>query len=194
MTSGSKQPRVVGGFTLIETMMATGIAGVIIAALFTSSMLLQRSFQATQAYAASKRDQMRLTDYLALDLRRALTLQAAPGGNTVLTLTIPDFYEADGTPRNPTPNRLVADYGDPAKPVTVTYFKDGASIYRRQNSDKATEIASGVEDFAITIEDLKKVVKTRVSFIPTFRKMPGEATRESTVLHNTVLLRNKRRG
>ena len=181
------------GFTLLETLIATGFAGVIIGAFLTSTLVLQRSFRATEAYSASKRDQMRLTDYLALDLRRALTVQTATTGSTLLSVTIPDYYMPDGTPRDPSMNRLVAEYGDPSKPVTVTYFKQGASIYRRENSGKATEIASNVEDFQITVEDLKKVIRTRVSFVPSFRKAAGTAARESTVLHNTIWLRNKRR-
>src|SRR5438067_6703149 len=65
------------GLSLLETMIAAGIASTIVAAFLTATITLQRSFAATQAYSISKRDQMRLTDYLALDLRRALTVQTA---------------------------------------------------------------------------------------------------------------------
>ena len=180
------------GFTLLETLIATGISGLIIAAFLTSTFVLQRSFRATEAYSAAKRDQMRLTDYLALDLRRALTVQTATTGSTLLSVTIPDYYNADGTPRDPITNRLVAQYGDPAKPVTVTYFKQGASVFRSENSGKATEIANNVDDFQITVEDLNKVIKTRISFLPSFRNAAGTAAREATTLHNTIWLRNKR--
>jgi hypothetical protein len=175
-------------------MMATAVAAVIVGVFLTSSDVLRRAFKASDAYSSSKRDQMRLTDYLALDLRRALTVHAVAHATTLLTLTIPDYYNADGSPRVPTVNQLVAEYGDPAIPVTVTYFKAGASIYRRENNRTAIEVASNVNDFKITVEDLNKVVKTRVSFTPTFLPVPGAYSRESTVLHNTVWLRNKRRG
>ena len=181
-------------FTLPETMIATGIAGVIIGAFLVSATTLQRSFSATQAYSASKRDQMRLTDYLSLDLRRALTVQAPATGTTVLSVTIPDYYAADGTPRIPTINKLVANYGDPVAPVTVVYSKQGSSVYRQEGNKPQTEIAANVDDFQITIEDLNKVIKTHISFIPKFSTTLGAASRETTTLHNTIWLRNKRRG
>jgi len=179
------------GFTLLETMIATGIAGVIIGAFLTSTMAFQRAFNATEAYSTSKRDQMRLTDYLAMDLRRALTVQTVASGTTFLSLTIPNYYADNGTARLPTVNGLVADYGSPS--VAVTYFKEGNSIYRREASNAAIELAANVEDFQITVEDLNKVIKTRINFIPKFRAAPGTASRESTTLHNTIWLRNKRR-
>ena len=174
--------------------MATAIAAVILGVFLTASDVLRRAFKASDAYSNSKRDQMRLTDYLALDLRRALTVQTVATGTTLLTLTIPDYYDGDGIPRIPTINGLVAEYGDPAAPVTVTYYTAGRSIYRRENDRTAVEVASNVNDFVITVEDLNKVVKTRVSFTPTFLPVPGAYSRESTILHNTVWLRNKRRG
>lgn len=182
------------GFTLIETIIATAIGGVIIGAFLVSATTLQRAFSATQAYSAAKRDQMRLTDYLSLDLRRALTVEAPATGSTILSVTIPDYYEQDGTPRTPAINRLVADYGNPSAPITVTYSKQGSSIHRREGNKPMTEIAANVQDFQITVEDLNKVIKTHISFVPKFQRMAGTASRETTTLHSTIWLRNKRRG
>ena len=182
------------GFTLIETIIVTAIGGVIIGAFLVSATTLQRSFAATQAYSASKRDQMRLTDYLSLDLRRALRVEAPATGSTIVSITIPDYYEEDGTPRTPSINRLVADYGNPSIPMTVTYSRQGSSVYRREGNSAMTEIAGNVEDFQITVEDLNKVIKTRVSFVPKFQATTGAAARETTTLHSTIWLRNKRRG
>ena len=183
-----------GGFTLIETIIASAIGGVIIGAFLVSATTLQRAFSATQAYSASKRDQMRLTDYLTLDLRRALTVVAPTTGNEILSITIPDYYEENGTPRTPSIKRLVADYGDPNAPMTVTYSRQGSSVYRREGHKPMKEIAVNVQDFQITVEDLNKVIKTRVSFIPKFQPTTGAAARETTTLHSTIWLRNKRRG
>jgi type II secretory pathway pseudopilin PulG len=181
------------GFTLPETMIATGIAGVIIGAFLLSATALQRAFVSAQTYSASKRSQMRLTDYLALDLRRALTVQAPVGSSTILSVTVPDYYAADGTPRIPVINKLVADYGDPAKPVTVVYSKQGSSVFRQAGATAPVEIASNVNDFQVTIEDLNKVIKTHISFVPNFRPTSATGSRETTTLHNTIWLRNKRR-
>lgn len=181
------------GFTLPETMIATGIAGVIVGAFLMSATALQRAFVSAQAYSASKRSQMRLTDYLALDLRRALTVQAPSTGPTILSVTIPDYYASDGSPRVPVINKLVADYGDPTKPVAVVYSKQGASVFRQEGTKPAVEIASNVDDFQVTIEDLNKVIKTHISFVPNFRPTSATGSRETTTLHNTIWLRNKRR-
>jgi hypothetical protein len=137
---------------------------------------------------------MRLTDYLSLDLRRALTVEAPATGSTILLITMPDYYEDDGAPRIPVINRLVADYGNPSAPMTVTYSRQGSSVYRREGNKPITEIAVNVEDFQITVEDLNKVIKTRVSFVPKFQPTTGAAARETTTLHSTIWLRNKRRG
>jgi len=181
------------GFTLPETIIATGIAGVIIGAFLMSATALQRSFVSAQTYSASKRSQMRLTDYLALDLRRALTVQAPVTGATILSVTIPDYYAPEGTPRIPAINKLVADYGDPAKPVTVVYSKQGSSVFRQEGSNAPVEIASNVADFQVSIEDLNKVIKTHISFVPNFHPTSATGSRETTTLHNTIWLRNKRR-
>ena len=174
-------------------MIATGIAGLIIGAFLLSATALQRSFVSAQAYSASKRSQMRLTDYLALDLRRALTVQAPTTGSTILSVTIPDYYAPDGSPRVPVINKLVADYGDPAKRLTVVYSKQGSSVFRQEGTQPPLEIASNVDDFQVTIEDLNKVIKTHISFIPNFSPASATGSRETTTLHNTIWLRNKRR-
>ena len=185
--------RKIFGFTLPEVMIAAAIGGVVIGAFLVAATTLQRAFVATQAYSASKRDQMRLTDYLALDLRRALTVQSTATGNTILTVTIPDYYDSDGVPRIPTISKLVANYGNPNAPVTVVYSRQGSSVYRKEGNKPQAEIASNVEDFQVTIEDLNKVIKTHISFVPKFQPAAGAASRETTTLHNTIWLRNKRR-
>jgi NAD(P)-dependent dehydrogenase (short-subunit alcohol dehydrogenase family) len=179
--------------TLTETMVATGISAVLTAALLIGSISLQRSWAATKAYGAAKADQMRLTDYLAMDLRRALAVTPGTDGTTIVVLRIPDYYAADNSPRTPTIAGNVVNYGDPAAPVTVTYFKSGDSIYRRKNDEMAKEVATGVSSFNVQLQDLGKVVKTEITFAPRFSPTGSTNGAASTAMHGTILLRNKRR-
>lgn len=185
--------RAIAGLTLVEILISTAISGTLMAVLFSAAISMQRSFIATEDYAVAKTDQARLSDYIALDLRRALALTPGTDGSTIMTVKIPDYYNGEGKPRTPTITRYVANYGDPALPVTVVYKKIGSSIYRQQNTDPAREIASNVEDFQLTVADLGKVVKTQITFAPRFSRVPSTAARTATTVFSTTLLRNKRK-
>ena len=75
------------GWTLAELMVAMAIASIMMAGLITGSITIQRSFMASRHHIDAQAQQMRLMDYMTLDLRRALTVDA---GNGVLTLTVRD--------------------------------------------------------------------------------------------------------
>jgi hypothetical protein len=172
-------------------MASSAVVGIIFAALFSGAMAMQRCFAAVEDYAIAKADQTRLTDYIAMDLRRALTVTAGTGG-TIMTVTIPDYYDSTGAPRTPTITKYVADYGNATAPVTVAYKKFGSAIVREEGGTSRV-IATGIEDFQLAVEDLDKVVKTKVSFRPQFRRRGAEAGREGTLVHNTTFLRNRRK-
>src|ERR1700731_4929960 len=76
-------------FTILETMMAVGSTSIMMAALITAGVTLQRSFAAIEGYSISEADPLRGSDYIALDVRRALSASVANG---TLTLTIPNYY------------------------------------------------------------------------------------------------------
>jgi Tfp pilus assembly protein PilW len=180
------------GFTLIELMISSSVALFVVAALISASIALQKCFSAQDDYAVGKCDQLRLGDFLALDLRRALTVTpGAANSSTLLTLTIPDYYDGSGQPRVPTIAGSTVNYSN--TPLTVTYSKSGASIFRTEGTAPATEIAGNVTDFQVTVQDLEKVVKTQITFAPRFSAKATTATRNATSVYNTTLLRNKRR-
>ena len=187
------QPLASGGFTLVEMLVTTAVTTIILAALISSAIAMQRCFAAGDDYATGKCDQMRLSDYLALDLRRALTVTPGSDGVTLLTATIPDFYDTAGQPRVPTVTNNVVNYGSASAPVTVIYTKSGASILRKEGAKAAVEIAQNVTDFQLTVQDLDKVVKTQITFAPQFSRPSGPEARLATTVFNTTLLRNKRR-
>lgn len=79
--------------TLAELSVATGIGIAVLAAFTAASVALQRSFVAIEDYSKGLNDQMRISDYLALDMRRAFTIELPPkvaAGS--VRLTIPNFY------------------------------------------------------------------------------------------------------
>ena len=92
------------GFTLMEMVVTMGISTVILAAFTTASVALQKSFYAIEDYAKGQNDQMRISDYLSLDLRRAYTIVVATSPQTgfvTVTLTLPNFYASANTPYDP---------------------------------------------------------------------------------------------
>ena len=180
------------GLTVIEILVAASVGTMAMAALFSGVIAIQRCFVSAEDYAVAKTDQARLSDYLAMDLRRALTVTAGTG-QTILTVQIPDYYDSVGAPRTPTITKFVANYGDPTKPVTVVYRKVGSSIYREENGANAEMVAVNVDDFQLSVQDLGKVVKTQVNFAPRFQRTPTAAARAATTVFNTTLLRNTRK-
>src|SRR3954468_2710353 len=87
-----------GGFALSEVMFSTIIFAAVSLGLILGFIALERNYAATTDFSTNHADQMRISDYLALDLRRALALQAAHNDTTIL---IPNYYGGDGEPQTP---------------------------------------------------------------------------------------------
>jgi prepilin-type N-terminal cleavage/methylation domain-containing protein len=83
------------GFTLVEMMVSLSCGSLMLAAVMTAGVALQRSFLAVEGYSISEGDQLRVQDYIAMDCRRSSTVAIA---NNVLTLTLPNYYQGNGTP------------------------------------------------------------------------------------------------
>ena len=181
-------------FSLVELFVAVSVATLAMAAVFSSAVSMQRCFSAAEHYGVAKTDQARLSDFMSLDLRRAFTVKPGADSSTIVTLTMPDYYDGSGQPRTPTITKYVANYGDPAKPMTVVYRKIGSNICRQENGGPLKVIATNVLDFQFSLQDLERVVKTQVTFAPRFQtRGASEANRAATTLHSTTLLRNPRK-
>ena len=78
----------ISGMTIVESMVAVGVGAAILAAFTTASVALQKNFVAIEDYAKGQNDQMRISDYLSLDMRRAfsigLTSSSGPGVFAIL--------------------------------------------------------------------------------------------------------------
>jgi hypothetical protein len=184
-------------FSLAELTVAMGVAVLATGAAFSGSLTMQRCLAAGEEFAADKTEQTRLSDYLALDLRRALTVQGPPG-NVILSVTIPDFYGADGNPRTPTVIRAadstyVAQYTPSTIPVV--YRKYGSTVTRTEGAADPVVIAENVADFSCAVNGIGtgKVVQTQISFVPSFQRngTVSDATKAATTLYSSVRLRNK---
>ncbi len=183
-----------GGFSLVELMISTMIVSAITGALLLAFVALKRSYAATTDFALNHADQMRISDYLAQDFRSAISINP-PVANDV-TLYLPCFY--DSTPAKSPQTPLLNGnggvyYGAANCSVAVHYFLSNAIIYRQQGTAAAVPIARDVQDFVFQASDLGKVIKTTITFRPTFRSAIGsEDVRTATAFYNTTLLRNNR--
>lgn len=118
-------------YTLVELMMAMSMTAVVVVAALSGLVALQKSYSATEQYATGMADQARLLDYLALDLRRAMTISttASPwimdADGQGLTINVPDYYRF-----NPSdPQHLYPIVNDPiydATTGTAYYSSSGA--------------------------------------------------------------------
>ncbi len=186
-------------FTLPEVMIASLIFSAVSLGLLMGFTSLERCFAATTDFATNHSDEMRISDYLALDLRRALSVQAAQNNTTIF---VPRYYDNAGAPQTPTlDGHGGVTYGTAGNSVRVRYYLSGGAIYREQvdwpigaSSVASTiPVAENVKDFIFDVTDLGKVVTTKITFNPIYRS--GGATAAATAatgFYNTTLLRNTR--
>ena len=190
------------GATLVEVVVASAITVTLAGILAVGLVTVQRTFAASEHHASSQTAQLRIVDYIARDLRRALTVTARAGGNG-LDLTIPDYYtSADprvATPRDP----QITTGGDVVygtRSIPVSYYERidarGNRLVCRSYDGVETILASDVQRFQLALpEGLNgDVITVSVSFVPRFQ-MSGAARenmREGTTVFTSTLLRNKR--
>ena len=180
-----------GGFTLLEMTMSAAISGTISLGLLMGFTSLERNFAATADFATNHADEMRISDYLALDLRRALSVQTAPNDTSIY---VPSYYDPDGNPQDPAVDQNGnVYYGANGSSMRFHYYLSGGTIYRQQDSLTPIPIAENVKDFVFNVTDLGKVVTTKITFNPIFVSTGASAAAiEATAFYNVTLLRNSR--
>ena len=183
-----------GGYTLAEMMMATAIFSTVSAALLMGFVSLKRNYAATTDFAINHADQMRISDYLAMDFRRAVKVD--PPSRNDVSIYIPTYYDAtpERNPLTPTVDKKGGVYyGVQDASIKVHYYLSGSAIYRQEGTDTPVVLASDVQDFVFDTTDLGKVIKTSITFKPTFRSSGATAqVAATTAFYNTTLLRNNR--
>ena len=101
------------GFTLLEMMISVGITGILFAVLLTSGTQVLKSLYVADDYSNESNQELRAMDFLARDIRGALTFTIPTGGSS-LTLTLPDYYttyDAQGIPTVGAPLAAGPDHG-----------------------------------------------------------------------------------
>lgn len=177
-------------FLLYETMISLTIFSAISLALILGFVSLERNFAATTDFATNHTAAVRISDYLARDLRCALSIQTSQNSTT---LTIPAYYDASGAPQTPHLENGLVVYGSSGSVVQVRYYLANGTIYRQQDSAAATAIAENVRAFTFTVADLGKVATTCITFNPIFISTgPTQDAIAATAVYNTTLLRNTR--
>jgi Tfp pilus assembly protein PilW len=193
-------------FTLVEVMMSLSCGSLLLAAVITAGVALQRSFAAVEGYSIAEGDQLRVLDYIAMDCRRALSASVA---NNVLTLTVPLYYDPcnQNAPVSPTLSNGSLSYklgaGSDCPNVTITsvtikYSQSGKNFTREiisQNSDgtandTTTVIAKNVSTFTVSPQDLTSAVTCSITFSPSFTYLPGPGPIAGTTVYSNTFLRN----
>jgi prepilin-type N-terminal cleavage/methylation domain-containing protein len=179
------------GFTLTELSISVAIFSIVSIGLLMGFTSLERSYAATSAYTINHADQLRISDYLAVDLRRAVAVQAAQNDTSIF---IPSYYDATGAVQTPTLDGAGGVYyGDKGSWIKVRYYLSNGSIYRQQGTGAAVVLAENVEGFVFNVTDVGKVVQTKITFNPRFTSAGASTTATaSTAFYNTTLLRNTR--
>src|SRR5438477_6486697 len=178
------------GYLIPELIVSTSIFCSISMGLLMGFTSLERNYAATTDFTHNHADEMRISDYMAMDLRRAIAVQAAKNDTTIF---IPAYYDQTGSPQTPAlDGQGGVFYGASGSSVRVHYYLMAGTIYRQQDNGAALPLAVSVQDFVFDVTDARKVVTTRITFNPTFNSRGASfAATTPTAFYNTTLLSNR---
>jgi Tfp pilus assembly protein PilW len=206
-----------GGHTLLEVMISVCIGAMILAAVVSAIIALQTLFVATDQYYMATSDQTRVLDYIALDLRRALSATVSNQAQT-LTLTLPDYVDYTQNPPVPRSPTLSATgtvvYGSSANQPTVTYTLTGTApnqvIQRTLTTASGTVMATtltvaaanyqmsfytptnpgSVTPFSLGGIGQPSTLTALITFAPRFNRLNLASSRQAATASMTMTLRN----
>ena len=186
-------------FTMVEILIGMGIASAMFAAALSAGLGVLRSLYAADDYSHESNQQLRAMDYIARDIRGALTVNLPTVGQT-LSLTLPQYYSSYDTQGNPTSSPMdpafdgpLPVYGIVAQPLLVTYSVNGQRLIRQQTiqSTGATArlvVCENVNEFQLAFVPQTTAVQYSVSFLSRQRSA-GAALRAATTLSATIASR-----
>src|SRR6478752_2776054 len=94
--------RALRAYTIPDILVGASVCAVLAGGMFTTISALRKTARASDHHAQSQIQQARLVDYISRDLRRALKVSVDTyEGSERLNLTIPDYYDPSGGPREP---------------------------------------------------------------------------------------------
>jgi hypothetical protein len=195
MTTTLSSKRSCRAFSLVEVLVTSASSSILLASLVLGGIALQRSFAAVEGYSMAGGDQLRVSDYIALDVRRALTA-SVDNTNKVLTVTLPNYYDANNdNPKwsnaHPVAPSFAANgaiqYGGGV--TTIQYYKLASNFVRSVNGT-AKIIARNVSSFTVNPQDLTSSVSCSITFSPRFTYLPGPGPINGTTVYSNTFLRN----
>lgn len=133
---------------MTEVMISIGLGIVLLAVLLSSSVGLQKSFNAADHFFSTHIQQIRIIDYLSRDVKRANIVFASTDKQTI-TCTIPNIIT--GTARR-TPVVLVTTTGprvDYGRLVTGALTKNSTTFTASSSSFTSADVGSVVAGFGI---------------------------------------------
>ena len=96
----SKSARTAGA-TLPEMLVGSAVASLVLGALMVGSIVLQRSYAASDQLCRAQADLIRVTDFMSKDIRNATAISTTVTAPVLLSLTTSNYYDPRGTPANP---------------------------------------------------------------------------------------------
>ena len=117
------------GYTVTELIVSTAIFSSISLGLLMGFTSLERNYVATSDFSLNHADEMRISDYMAMDLRRAIAVQPAENDTTIF---IPAYYDQTGTPQTPAlDGQGGVFYGASGSSVRIHYYLMAGTIDRK---------------------------------------------------------------
>lgn len=179
------------GMTLAEMLMSIACGTLILAAVVTAGVAMQRSYSAVEAYSNSEADQLRVLDYIAMDCRRSTNAAIATVNSIYPTLQfrVPVYYDSTNSNTAYQPTLVTGgalNYGSGT--ITINYQQNGSSFTREVvvanssgtvTSDTTSTIAKNVSSFTVTPLDQSSTngtVAYSIMFFPTFIQGSGSGT------------------
>lgn len=186
----------------MELLIAIGISAVMFAIILSAWVSAVRNLTIADDYSYQSNEELRAVDYIVRDLRRALTVTLATGGNS-LSLTIPDYYTSydaqgnpTGAPATPTIVNGAPVYRSATLPLSVSYTVSGSQLIRTQTIQATGAVSnlivcSRVNDFALSFVALSTTVTFKITFDPKYQAI-STMMRSGTTLAGTVAVRGLR--
>ncbi len=175
-------------------LMTLASSSIVLAAVLVGGVALQRSFAAMEGYSIAEGDQLRVSDYIAMDCRRALS--ASVDATNALTLTIPNYYDSNNDKPKWANAHAVSpsftanwaiQYG--AGTTTIKYYALATNFIREVNGTQHV-IARNVSSFTVSSQDLTSSVSCSITFAPSFTTLPGPGPIAGTTIYCNTFLRN----
>lgn len=173
-------------YTLAEMMVATAVGAVLMALSLTGGILVQRSFLATDFHGTAQNDQLRLSDYLALELRQATSLAITRNGQQLdLTLPPEDAPLLQVHLDVPVLGPLLA--GPTPTPRKIRYSIQGTDLYREEDGVRVC-LAKNLTEFQVLKSGV--LVSVNSAFQPHYADSnASRSATEFTRTRQTVLVR-----